>query len=214
MKEKATIILSLIIARIGTILIILIAIIGIGKACFEKRKDPIDNSFLTAQRVVDDDVLVVDSTFNGFRLVYVTKNQVTVERVTEIRSRQHIKYGLKKLANEAPKHFGSLIETDIYDFAGYAKKYDPDPDIEIHNIFIYGNEKIKLYEAPNPKIKNPAKYISKLSLQGVQYLKRNDVYNTIKKEDRIYRYWKCRGIHSFSKTDERFIHFSEDDRLD
>lgn len=208
--NRTELIAHLIMVKMGAVLFVLIIIIGLFKECFGEKTDPLDNSFLQSQQIINE-IIVADSTYNGFRVVYVTKNPVTNKRWEEISSRQHIKDNQKKLMEDAPLHFGNMTETDIYDFAEFAKKYDADPDVEIHNIFIHGYEKIALYEAPNPKIKNYAKKINRISLQGVLYINRNDVYNTRGIYQRTYRYWKCGVLYASSQTDERFIHFSVDD---
>jgi hypothetical protein len=132
----------------------------------------------------------------------------------EIQHRPHIVSAFKRLQTDAPVHFGgSLLYTDIYDFADFAIKYDPDPDIELHNIFVAGNEKSKRYIGPNPKIPNSAQYFNFGTEQGVQYIRHDDIYFRRRKSEQIYRYWKCYGIHSISSTDECYSHFSEEERL-
>lgn len=211
--ERTGIAFLLVMRNFWPCMLLLIALTGLSRACFVREADPMDRSFLKSQHVVDD-IIVADSASCGFRVVYVTAQQVTGERVREIRRRPHVIQSMEKLKKDAPACFGSMLDTNIYDFARFARQYDADPAVEIHNIFIHGRKKIALYEAPNPRMKNPAKYISLLSLQGVQYLNRTDVYSTARKQDRVYRYWKCGGIHACSKTDERFIHFTEDGRIE
>ncbi|GAB6119574.1 hypothetical protein [Dysgonomonas termitidis] len=185
---------------------------GVIKDCAGNGIDPMDDSILKNTGIVGH-VMVMDSTYNGFRVVYVTAGPVTGERLEEIKSREHITGAFERLQHDAPVHFGSLLETDIYDFAVFAKKYDTDKDIKIHNIFVEGPQKKNLYLGPNPMIENPAVWIDENTDQGVQYLKSDDIYFLYDKPGRIYRYWKCRGIHSMSATDERFSHFSEDERI-
>lgn len=194
------------------LLIMLIVIIGIIKSCVGSSIDPMDNN-INATREIVDMFNVVDSTNNGFRIVYATENNVTMERLKEIQNRQHIKDAFSKLKTEAPLHFGNMIETDIYDFADFAVKYDCDKAIKIHNIFISGKAKTKLYAQNNPKIKDCATWINSGTEQGVQYLKKDDIYLRREKDRRIYRYWKCYGLNEYSFTDERFIHFSEKERI-
>ena len=81
------------------------------------------------------------------------------------------------------------------------------------NIFIFGTEKQKLYVGKNPRIANSASWINPATEQGVQYINADDIYFRIEKGERVYRYWKCHGNHSTSTADERFSHFSEDERL-
>ena len=194
------------------VVIFLAIIVGMVKACVGDDIDPMDNSINTSREVVEH-VIVTDSTYNGFRVVYATKNSVTPERFAEIKSRAHIQASFEKLKREAPRHFGGLLETDIYDFAIFAKEYDVDQDIKIHNIFVEGRAKKNLYIGPNPMIEKPALYIDENTDQGVQYLKCDDIYYMGDTTNRIYRYWKCQGIHAMSFTDERYSHFSEDNRI-
>ena len=210
--DKANLIASILIANWLWVVIILVVIIGIIKSCIGDDIDPMDNSIVKSREVVEH-VIVTDSTYNGFRVVYATKNSVTQERLTEIKSRAHIRDAFERLKNEAPVHFGSLLETDIYDFAEFAIGYDVDPDIHLHNIFIEGYEKCKLYIGPNPRIENPAVFFNAGTEQGAQYIGHKDIYFRRRKEDRIYRYWKCYGIHATSSEDERYSHFSEDERV-
>jgi len=189
----------------------IIIIIGLFKECTNS-SDSIDNS-VNASRQIVAHVEVLDITSNGFRVVYATRNAVSNERFKEICERPHIINGFKKLQTEAPAHFGNMLYTDIYDFARFAKKYDIDEDILIHNIFVVGMRKCKLYIGSNPKITNAATWYNPNTEQGILYLKKNDVYNTLDTSKRIYRYWKCQSIYSYSYVDEQFSHFSEDERI-
>lgn len=191
--------------------ILFIIIIAI-KECVGNGVDPMDDSILKKAEVVEH-VMVMDSTYNGFRVVYATIMPVTQERLFEIKSREHISNAFIRLQKEAPVHFGGLLETDIYDFAIFAKRYDIDKDIKIHNIFVEGTKKKNLYLGHNPMIKNPAVWIDENTNQGIVYLESDDIYYLYDKPSRIYRYWKCRSIHSMSTLDEHFSHFSEDDRI-
>ncbi len=67
-------------------LLILIICIGLLKDCVRSR-DPIDDSINRSQEVVRH-LEVCDTTRNGFRVVYVTNNAVTTERLNEIRLRR------------------------------------------------------------------------------------------------------------------------------
>jgi hypothetical protein len=205
--------------RLMTLLVIspwlfigLIVFIAIIKSCVEDEIDPIDDSIINSREVVEH-LNVVDSTDNGFRVVYATKHNVTKKRLEEIQSRPHIKETFQRLKMDAPLHFGNLLDTDIYDFADFAVQYDPDPAIELHNIFVCGYEKSNFYIGPNPKIPHPALYFNSGTEQGVQYLNHDDIYFRRRKQSRIYRYWKCYSIHATSSTDERYSHFSEEERL-
>ena len=210
--NKADIIASILMSNWIWVIIILIVIIGLIKSCIGDDIDPLDDSVNKSREVVEH-VIVTDSTHNGFRVVYATKNSVTPERFAEIKSRAHIKSSFDKLKTEARLHFGSLLDVDIYDFADFTFKYEVDPDIELHNIFIEGVDKCNLYIGPNPKIINNARFFNAGTEQGAQYLSHDDIYYRRRKEDRVYRYWKCYGIHATSSTDERYSHFSEDERL-
>lgn len=194
--------------------IVLLLIIGI---CLLKdymiRPDPMDDSINAAQEVVRH-LEVCDTTRNGFRIVYVTSEPVTTQRLEEIKSRIPLNDAFDSLRHSAASYFGgSLLETDIYDFAAYALRFDVDNDVRMHNIFISGKEKQKMYARPNPRITNSATWISSSTEQGIQYIRSDDIYFRRKFTKRVYRYWKCSGNNSISTTDERFSHFSEAERL-
>lgn len=76
-----------------------------------------------------------------------------------------------------------------------------------------GHDKCNLYAGKNPKIPDSASYIDLNTEQGVQWIDANDVYYCNLPEERTYRYWKCDYPFSESKTDERFSHFSNSQRL-
>lgn len=192
--------------------IILIALIGLIKSCLGNGIDPMDDSVNTAREIVSH-VEVLDSTNNGFRVVYATVKKVSKERYYEISNRPHILESFERLQNESPLYFGSLLYTDIYDFARYARRFDVDEDIQIHNIFVSGIKKMNLYAGYNPKISKYATWIDPNTEQGVQYLSYKDIYFSINSPDRVYRYWRCKSIFSTSYEDERFSHFSEDERV-
>ncbi len=195
------------------ILILSIIIIGISKDFFSSKPNPLDNSVNTNREIVEH-VIVTDSSQNGFRIVFATTDNVTKERLEEIQSRPTIQNIFNNMVREASVHFNNNLNiTDIYDFAEFVIKYDTIPDIELHNIFIYGKGKTDMYARPNPKIENSATWINPSTEQGVQFIGRNDIYYHRRKKDRIYRYWKCYGIHATSSTDEHYSHFSEDERL-
>jgi hypothetical protein len=192
---------------------LLIVLICIVKSCMNSGIDPIDDSIISSRQVVEH-LNVLDSTFNGFRVVYATKNNVTGLRLKEIRNREHIRTAFMHLQNDAPVYFGgSLLNTDIYDFAGFAVQYDCDPDIEMHNIFVAGHQKSALYIGKNFRIDRPAQFFDFRTEQGILYLSHDDIYYRRDLDRRIYRYWKCYGNNQTSKTDEHFSHFSEDERI-
>lgn len=207
------ILLMTIIIRPTTTIIGLIIIIGLIKGCVGDDIDPMDNSINKAREVVTH-LHVVDSTKNGFRVVYVTTNAVTEERLEEIRSRKTINDAFERLQHDAPLHWnGSLMDADICDFAIFALKYNVDKDITIHNIFIDGVEKMELYVQPNPNIPECATWMNFETKQGVQYINENDINFRIPAGEKIYRYWKASNLLEYSHTDERFSHFLKKDRL-
>lgn len=174
--------------------------------------DPIDNAWAKVEHLCN--LHVTDSTGEGFRVAYVTSKAVTPARLKEIESRKPIQDAMERLQKEAPQHFGgNLLETDIYDFAAFARKYDVDPILEIHCIFVMGHDKCNLYAGPNPKIPDSATFIDETTEQGVQWINHEDVYYRHLPSERIYRYWKCAFPYDTSRTDERFAHFSKSERL-
>lgn len=192
--------------------IVLIIIACIIKACVGTKVDPMDNSINKSREIIAH-VQVVDSTHNGFRVIYASQNGITKERLTEMENCESFIQAIARLKEEAPKHFGSMLETDIYDFARFVLQYKIDADYTIHNIFVYGYEKKELYIGPNPQITKPAKWIDPNTDQGILYIKEEDIYDSPSGKNQIYRYWKCYGNQAISFTDERFSHFSEDERI-
>lgn len=85
-------------------LLILIICIGLLKDCVRSR-DPIDDSINRSQEVVRH-LEVCDTTRNGFRVVYVTNNAVTTERLNEIRLRRPLNLAFCKLQDSAAFYFG------------------------------------------------------------------------------------------------------------
>lgn len=211
-KDSELLTVRAIMAAIPYFFVTLIILIWIIISITSVKIDPLDASLNKNTEVVEH-LKVTDSMRNGFRVVYATTKSVTSARLEEIRSRPHVKESFRKLSLEAPLHFENMLYTDIYDFARFALNYDVDPDIEMHNIFVCGPDKEKLYIGDNPKIQNPAKYINSYTSQGLLYLKRNDIYYHRPGRKKVYRYWKCPTIHQTSETDEHFSHFSESDRL-
>lgn len=190
-----------------------VCIIGLAKCCFEKPPDLSEESINKSGDIIEH-VMVLDSTDNGFRVVYATAEPVTNEKYVEICSRPHVKEGFMRLKYEAPRYFGgNLLNTDICDFALYAYRFSIDTDIRIHNIFVAGKEKMEFYVRTNPNLENCATWMNFGTEQGNQYLNSHDVNVYIPNGGRIYRYWKCRHLLQVSDTDERFSHFTEDERL-
>ncbi len=180
------------------------------KCCVTTPIDPIDNSINKRSHVIRN-VIVYDSVGNGFEVAYQTANAVTNARLDEIYSRKHITSSFETLQKEAPKHFGLMLNTDIYDFALFAKRYDSDPDIKINAIFVSGVEKQDMYRQPNPNGDNFASLNQIHTEQGIQYIRGSDIFYYISKNKRIYRYWQCSGTYSTSLTDERYSHVDKRD---
>ena len=193
------------------LVLILIVVIGICVAVFSPRIDPIDDQ-ATRNREFVTQIFVVDDKRNGFRVQYITKQSVTKERLDEIQRRSSVRDSLDRLKRMAPLRFGNMLMTDIYDFADFAIQFDP-ADIRIHNIFVCGPDKEKLYVGENPRIENWAKWIHPGTLQGLLFLRSEDIYCNSAGWGKVYRYYKCQGIHQISETDEHFSHFSEDERI-
>lgn len=191
--------------------VIMIAVIWGFVEYLSPRIDPIDDQATRAREFVRQ-IFVVDEKRNGFRIQYITKEPVTKERLDEIRQRSSVKDSLNRLKMMAPKVFGNMLRTDIYDFADFAIHFDP-TDIRIHNIFVSGPEKEKLYIGENPRIKNWAKWIHPGTLQGLLFIRSEDIYSNSARRIKVYRYFECYGNHQISDTDEHFSHFSENERL-
>ena len=204
--------LVLIAAAIGpwTLLVVAVLIIGTLKCCLTTDSDSIDESINKSPGIVAH-VMVLDSTDNGFRVVYATAEPVTDERFAEICDRPGILEGFENLKRKAPEHFGgNLLETDICDFALYAYRFPIDKDVRIHNIFVAGKEKMDFYVRNNPDLPGCATWMHHGTEQGNQYLNADDINHCIPNGRRIYRYWKCRYLLQTSDTDERFSHFTEE----
>lgn len=207
--------LILIAAAIGpwTLLVVAVLIIGTLKCCLTTDSDSIDESINKSPGIVAH-VMVLDSTDNGFRVVYATAAPVTDERFAEICDRPGILEGFENLKRKTPEHFGgNLLETDICDFALYAYRFPIDKDVRIHNIFVAGKEKMDFYVRNNPDLPGCATWMHHGTEQGNQYLNADDINHCIPNGRRIYRYWKCRYLLQTSDTDERFSHFTEEERL-
>lgn len=191
--------------------IVLIVVIWMIVQWFSPTLNPVDDKLIRSRELVQQ-LLVVDERSNGFRVNYATKESVTKERLVEIQRRSSVNDSLNNLKRLAPLKFGNMLLTDIYDFADYAIMFDP-ADVYIHNIFVYGPDKENLYIGRNPRIGNPAKWIDPGTLQGLLYITADDIYSNNRDHGRVYRYYKCQGIHQISETDEHFSHFSEEERL-
>lgn len=195
------------------ILMVIVGIIGLVKCCVTKPPDIAEESINKSADIIEH-VMVMDSTNNGFRVVYATAETVTNEKCEEIRGRPHIQTRFNRLKVEAPKHFnGNLLDADICDFALYAYRFPIDNDLRIHNIFVAGKEKMEFYVRPNSNLPNCATWMNFSTEQGNQYLNSHDINICLQNGGRIYRYWKCRPLLQVSDTDERFSHFTEDERL-
>ncbi len=189
-----------------------VVVIALGRELITEKPHPLDNDMNRGREIVAM-FDVVDSAHNGFRLSYATVNPVSKPRLYEITRRPHVAEGFKQLRSDALEHFGSLLYTDIYDFAEFAVRYDSDKDVEMHSIFVCGQQKMALYVGPNPTLLRPALWINPGTEQGVQHIGHDDIYLRRNPRKRVYRYWKCSGNNAISSTDERFSHFSEDERL-
>lgn len=190
----------------------LIVFIGVIVTCTD-HTNPMDNS-INKQIEYVKQLEVLDKNGNGYRVTYVTIDPVTKTRLEEIQSRPRLRAAFLRLQREAPDHFGgSLLETDIHDFARFARQYDCDGQIKIHCIFVHGIDKMNHYIGENPLIKNSARWMNVNTEQGNQWINRSDVYASIKGKVNYYRYWKCQVPYCISETDEHYSHFSEDNRL-
>lgn len=198
----------------GTLLIIIIVFIGIVKGCFHNKAAPIDDDSINKSTEIISNVMVVDSTRNGFRVVYATAKQVSNERFSEIYSRPSVWRGFDSLKIDAVSHFnGDLLNADICEFALYAYRFHIDNDIRVHNIFTAGSRKMNFYVQPNPNLKDCATWMHFGTEQGNQYLNFEDINIRIPNGQRIYRYWKCSYLYQTSENDERFSHFINAERL-
>jgi len=195
----------------GRIFVAAVAVIGIFVGIFSPRVDPRDASAVKSREIVHQ-IYVVDSTDNGFRVAYATRESVTAERLDEIWSRPAVRDSLERLKWAAPRHFGSLLHTDIYDFADFAVPFDPE-GVQIHNIFVTGADKERLYVGDNPRLDDEARWINPATAQGLLYLRSEDIYYRASRRRRVYRYFRCRGLDETSDTDEHFSHFTEDERI-
>lgn len=190
--------------------IVLILIIAMFRSCMGYGEIDIDNSIMRS-RCDYERMMIVDSTGNGFELLYYTTEAVTDLRFEEINSRKHLIDSYKKLKNEAAAHFDhDLINTDIYDFVKYAKTFDIDSaDVRLVNIWVYGNEYKKLYHRPHKDYPDSDRRFYDFDF-GILYLEEYDVYPYNFEALRRYKYWGC---DSTSLTDERYTHITKSDIL-
>lgn len=157
---------------------------------------------------------VVDSTGNGFCVHYSTEYAVTRERYDEIFSRRELWDAFNHIQKELPEHFGgNLLETDIYDFAAELIKYPTTDGVHVDCIFVQGPEKTAFYAQPNPNLPDGVTWFDVRTKQGALWIKHDDVYYCRGKEERIYRYYKCPGMREFSRTDERYTHYTEEEKI-
>jgi hypothetical protein len=192
------------------IVVVLIALTAIVIAVFTPRTAPLDVSAIKNTEIVRQ-VHVVDSSNNGFRVIYVTKENVTTSRLWEIQSRPAVRDSLERLRTKATLRFGNMLRTDIYDFADFAVPFDP-ADIRIHNIFVFGPDKERLYIGDNPRLQNEAKWVNSSTAQGLLYIRSEDIYCHPTRRRKLYRYFMCNGLNEVSDTDEHFSHFTEAER--
>lgn len=210
-KENEEVWIFLIAKFFIPIIAILVVIVICIKNCADDT-DPMDKGWANVEHLCN--LYVTDSNGDGFRIAYVTSKAVTPQRLKEIQSRKPIEEAMERLQKEAPAHFGgNLLHVDIYDFATFARKYDVDPILYIHCIFVMGKTKRDLYVGPHPQIPNSAKYIDPNTEQGVLWINEYDVKYSHLRKYRTYRYWMCNGLYGTSTTDEHFSHFSEAERL-
>lgn len=189
-----------------TSFLILIAVIGLFRSCMGYDEIDIDNS-TQVRRYEIHRAYVTDSTENGYELLWFTTNYVTQKRYEEILTRKHIFDSYQKLQAEAGAHFNNdLINTDIYNFVEWARRYDIDSDVRLTNIWVYGTEYKKLYRQPN--LKFPEVHTPYSPDIGILFLKENDVYPYNFESPQTYRYWQC-DITSLSN--ERYNHVTEED---
>lgn len=193
-----------------TSLIILIIIIGLFKSCFGEKIDQMDDTYMK-QREMYSRHAVYDSTSVGFDFLWYTTNAVSKERAEEICARPHIRAAQKEFLKTVTDYFKhDFFNTDIYDVAQYAKKFDVDPDVRLVNVFVIGQRLEDQYLRPNPNLPNGGCMKPSYGTdQGVLFIKEEDIYPTSPNPTRTYRYWECGQT---SCTDERYTHFTEEER--
>ncbi len=191
--------------------LILIAVIGLFRSCMGYDEIDIDNSYMV-RREMYDRFKITDSLGNGYELLLYTTNAVTDKRYEEIKSRQHLRVSYDSLRRSAADYFEhDLINTDIYDFVKYAKRFDIDSmDVRLVNIWVYGKEYAELYRRPHPDYPDGVDSSDKIKGLGELFLKENDMYPYNLEAPHRYRYWGCDAT---SLEDERYTHITERDRL-
>ena len=210
MNEDEKLIRWMILGKLSPVLfVILIVFIGIVKECTSEEPD---YDRLNACQKSIKDVYVVDAGYNGFRIRYGTADKVTKAEWGNILVADSIWQFEEQMQKDALVQFNNLLHLDIYEFAQFAKHYGY-KDITMEYIFVAGPKKENLYVAPNPKIKNSAKWIDSNTKQGLQWIDHNDIYFYDGEGTKTYRYYKCPYPFDTSATDERFSHFSEDQRI-
>jgi hypothetical protein len=210
MNEDGKIIRWMVLAKLSPVLfVILIVFIGIVKECATEEPD-IERQNACQEWVTD--TYIVDAGYNGFRIRYFTAEKVTKKELGDITVADSIWQFEEQMQQDALIRFNDMLHLDIYEFARFAKNYGH-KDIIIDCIFVTGPEKEKLYIGPHPKIKNSAKWIDPNTNQGLQWINHNDIYFYDGKGSKTYRYYRCPYPYDTSATDERFSHFSEDQRV-
>lgn len=207
--ENKGVIITWVIRKLFPIILSLIFVILIVTEC-SREYDDID--YATKQREPFSVEYVVDKTYNGFEVTYATKYPVTKYRLDEMYLRPHIQKNINMMKDSVINHFGCLLYTNIYDFSDFIKPIHIDSNLVIESIYVYGTKKNRMYIGKNPRINNSALWYDPNTGQGSQYINHYDIYYRHKNE-RIYRYYKCYGLFDMSKTDERFSHFSEEERV-
>lgn len=210
MNEDEKIIRWIVLAKLSPVLfVILIVFIGIVKECATEEPD-IERQNACREWVTD--TYIVDAGYNGFRIRYFTAEKVTKKELGDITVADSIWQFEEQMQQDALDRFDDMLHLDIYEFALFAKNYGH-KDITMECIFVSGLEKRNLYIGPNPKIKNSAKWIDPNTNQGLQWINHNDIYFYDGKGPKTYRYYRCPYPYDTSATDERFSHFSEDQRV-
>lgn len=210
MDKDEKVLRMMILAKLSPVLfILLIVFIGIVKRCVSEEPD-IERQ--NARQESIKDVYIVDAGYNGFRIRYGTADKVTKTEWGNILVADSIWKFEEQMQKDALVQFNDMLHLDIYEFAQFAKLYGH-KDITMEYIFVAGPEKEELYIGPHPKIKNSAKWIDPNTNQGLQWIDHNDIYFYDGKGPKTYRYYKCSSPYDTSATDERFSHFSEDQRI-
>lgn len=210
MNKDEKVLRMMILAKLSPILLVLLIVfIGIVKECTSEEPD-IERQ--NARQESIKDVYIVDTGYNGFRIRYGTADKVTKTEWGNILVADSIWKFEEQMQKDALVQFNDMLHLDIYEFAQFAKLYGH-KDITMEYIFVAGPEKEELYIGPHPKIKNSAKWIDPNTNQGLQWIDHNDIYFYDGKGSKTYRYYKCSSPYDTSATDERFSHFSEDQRI-